>query len=150
MQLSEIGEIARLYWMEIPNHFSFVKLDAFVVMPNHVHGIIIIDVQTPNLGVSEIIEPKNEQLTGNETPRLGVSTVKTGGKNDEWKPGTLGVIINQYKRTCTINARRIHADFGWQSRFHDHIIRDGQEFDRISEYIQNNPKNWGKDKFYDS
>jgi len=81
---------------------------------------------------------------------LGVSTVKTGGKNDEWKPGTLGVIINQYKRTCTINARRIHADFGWQSRFHDHIIRDGQEFDRISEYIQNNPKNWGKDKFYDS
>ena len=43
MQLSEIGKIAQKYWHEIPKHFPFIKLDAFVVMPNHVHGIIIID-----------------------------------------------------------------------------------------------------------
>jgi REP element-mobilizing transposase RayT len=41
--LSEIGEMANKYWLEIPNHFPFVKLGAFVIMPNHVHGIVIID-----------------------------------------------------------------------------------------------------------
>ena len=130
MQLSEIGEIAHRYWIEIPNHFPFVKLDAFVVMPNHVHGILIIS------GNNAV-----------ETPKLGVST-KPGGKNPKWNPGNLGVILNQYKRICTINARKIHADYGWQSRFHDHIIRDNDEFERIRQYIINNPLNWKNDDFF--
>lgn len=128
MQLSETGKIAHKFWIEIPNHFPFVKLGEFVVMPNHVHGIVIID--------------KRE-----ETPNLGVSTsffksTKTGGKNEKWKPGTLGVIINQYKRICTINARKINPEFGWQSRFHDVIIRNDRAFHAISIYIVNNPKKW--------
>ena len=85
-------------WKEIPTHFPFVELGEFVVMPNHMHGIII---------------------------------------------------INQFKRICTIHARKIHADFGWQPRFHDHIIRNVESFQRISEYIQNNPVNWRTDKFHD-
>jgi putative transposase len=60
----------------------------------------------------------------------------------------LGVIINQYKRICTIHARKIDANFDWQSRFHDHIIRSDDAYQRISVYIQNNPKNWPDDKFY--
>jgi hypothetical protein len=66
----------------------------------------------------------------------------------KWKPNSLGVIINQYKRICTIHARQIHAGFGWQSRFHDHIIRDDASFKRISEYIVNNPAKWTGDKFF--
>ena len=81
-----------------------------------------------------------------ETPTLGVSTT-TGGKNEKWKPRTIGVIINQYKRIVTINARKINANFGWQSRFHDHIIRDDRSFQRIQKYIADNAMNWGKDKF---
>lgn len=83
---------------------------------------------------------------------MGVSTTtnatKIGGKNEKWKPNTIGSIINQYKRIVTINARLIHADFAWQSRFHDHIIRDTQSFETIQNYIANNPLNWEKDKFY--
>ena len=81
-----------------------------------------------------------------QTPNLGVSTT-IGGKNDKWKPGTIGVIVNQYKRICTINARKIDARFNWQPRFHDHIIRDAKSFERIQNYIASNPQNWKGDKF---
>lgn len=140
MKLNTIGQLAEQFWTEIPNHFPFVELGNFVVMPNHVHGILIIDrgewpiVQTPKLGVS----------TGPPPP----PSPSHGGKNDKWNPGTIGVIINQYKRMVTIHARKIHADFGWQSRFHDHIIRNAQSFETIQSYIETNPLNWEKDKFY--
>ena len=123
--LSPIGQLAQKYWAEIPNHFPFVKLGAFVVMPNHVHGIIIIDnpANTPNLGDISV-----------QTPKLGVCT-------------KLGTIINQYKRAVTIGARHINPVFAWQSRFHDHIIRDDRSFHNISNYINRNPQNWKGDKF---
>jgi len=90
-----------------------------------------------------------------ETPKLGVSIIpqsqpqpQTAAASQKWKPATLGVIINQYKRICTINARRIHADFAWQSRFHDHIIRNNESFEKIKSYIIENPLQWNDDKFY--
>ena len=145
MQLSEIGKIANQYWNEIPNHFPFVELGEFIVMPNHVHGIIIIDkhVETPKLGVSTI--PINEPITIVSASQNRQRTVTASGK---WNSETLGVILNQYKRICTIHARKIHADFAWQSRFHDHIIRNNESFQRISYYIANNPIKWEDDKFY--
>jgi REP element-mobilizing transposase RayT len=147
MQLNEMGQLAEKYWLEIPDHFPFVELGNFVVMPNHTHGIIIINKRDGGCvdtgGIDATVE----------TPKLGVSTEnrdKTGmgGKNEKWKPNTIGSIINQYKRIVTINARQIHADFAWQSRFHDHIIRDAQSFETIQNYIANNPLNWDKDKFH--
>jgi REP element-mobilizing transposase RayT len=125
MHLNETGQLAEKFWMEIPAHFPFVELGNFVVMPNHFHGILII----------------NESTTPPETIK------KNGGKNEKWKPNSIGSIINQFKRIVTINARKIHADFAWQSRFHDHIIRDNASFHRIQTYIANNPLNWNKDKF---
>ncbi|MFH1563895.1 MAG: hypothetical protein ABIF11_10860 [Nitrospirota bacterium] len=140
MILSGIGTIAEKYWYEIPTHFPFVDLGAFVVMPNHIHGIIIID-------------KSNEIMRDNysvETPNLGVSTddAAIDNKNDKWESGNLGVIINQYKRICTIHSRKIKPDFAWQSRFYDHIVRDDESYHRISEYIINNPLNWEKDDYY--
>ena len=81
------------------------------------------------------------------TSKLGVPT---GGKNEKWKPGILGVVINQYKRACTIDAWAICNDFRWQSNFHDHIIRNDLSFQRIADYIKDNPKNWKEDKFYNN
>ncbi|RXQ88490.1 transposase [Ancylomarina salipaludis] len=142
MQLSDIGHLAHKYWSEIPNHFPFVELDVFVVMPNHVHGIVIIN--KPN------DECHDERYV--ETSNLGVSTLgvsATRMASNAWQPGSLGVIINQYKRICTINARKIHADFAWQSRYYDHIIRNDESLCRIRNYIKNNPLKWMKDKFYE-
>ncbi|HEX2967506.1 MAG TPA: transposase [Bacteroidales bacterium] len=139
MELSETGLIAEKYWIEIPQHFPFVQLDAFIIMPDHVHGIIIIDksIDPPDLGGSIVETPK---LGGSivETPKLGVSTMNI----NKWQSGTLGVIINQYKRICTINARLIEPGFSWQSRFYDIIIRDERSFSKIKQYIHNNPLKW--------
>jgi putative transposase len=153
MMLSEIGKITEQFWGEIPNHFPFVHLDEWVIMPNHVHGIIVIDktmatqpvesVETPNLGVSTTAMAATTKMTPNlgngvvQTPNLGVST--------DWKPGNIGVIINQYKRICTIQSRKTNPKFAWQPRFHDHIIRNHDELIRIRKYIVNNPMNWDND-----
>ena len=117
-----IGTIAFNFWAEIPQHYPHVILDTFVVMPNHIHGIIIID------------------------------------KNDlkEWQPnqfgpqkGTLSNIIGSYKAAVKRQANLQNIAFAWQGRYHDRVIRDAGEFDRIQEYIWNNPHRWQeKDKKY--
>ena len=144
MNLTEIGEIAQKFWQTIPEHFSFVELDEFVVMPNHVHGLL------------RIKKPYKEQVVIVEPPNLGVSTshqtntpgTTSGGRNPKWKPGTLVVIINQYKQICTINARKIDKDFGWQERFFDHIISNRGSYSKIKNYIRNNPLTWENDKLF--
>ena len=154
MHLSETGNIAQKFWIEIPNHFPFARLGEFIIMPDHMRGIIIIDkiddrqiavTETPNLGVSSVPGIPNpvgapENIQNFENPMPPKS--KSGGKNEQWKPGTLGVIINQYKRICTINARKTHRNFAWQPRFHDIIIRNDRAFKTISNYIINNPNKW--------
>jgi len=114
MILNEFGKIANDFWKEIPLHFSNAILDEYIVMPNHVHGIIIL---------------------------IEISLLDTKTK----KPQPLGVIINQFKRACTIEIRKYNFSFGWQSRFHDHIIRNEESLNRIRQYIINNPKNWKSD-----
>jgi len=138
MQLSEIGRLAEKFWWSIPEHFPFVQLDVFVVMPNHIHGILMID--KPNDGqdadgiyATHATEPK--------TP--GELRFRNQGKE------TLSSIIGSFKSVVTKHAHRIHADFEWQERFHDHIIRDTEEYGKIANYIENNVDNWQNDKFYD-
>ncbi len=63
------------------------------------------------------------------------------------KSGSVSTIIRSYKSAVTKYARAIHADFEWQTRFHDHIIHDAGSFERIQTYIENNPLNWKEDKF---
>ena len=86
-------------------------------------------------------------LFGNvETPKLGVST---GDNPDIKNTPNIGIIINQYKRICTIRIRTSNPGISvWQPRFHDHIIRDENELNRIRQYIINNPVNWGTDDNY--
>lgn len=108
-------------------------LKEWIIIPNHVHGIIY------------IVDPPNSADV--ETPKLGVST---GGRKANWKSGNLGVMINQYKRACTINIRKKIPEFSWQSRFYDRIIRNHDELNRIEYYIKNNPINWLKDDLHDN
>jgi putative transposase len=64
------------------------------------------------------------------------------------KSNTISTIVRSYKSAVTKHANRLGLENGWQSRFHDHIIRNDAEFQRISDYIINNPNNWTDDKFY--
>lgn len=124
-------------------------------MPNHVHGILVIDkmndgnnmVRTPKLGVPTGVptDIPTDAPAGGTINTTDIINHRTESASQKWKPQSIGVIINQYKRKCTIDAWKINPIFAWQSRFHDHIIRNEHEFQRIREYILNNPKNWEMD-----
>jgi putative transposase len=145
MVLSAIGQIAHQCWMEIPEHFPILKLDSFIVMPNHVHGIIIIDKpendSNKDTNVGSNVETQNfaslQQQTGTKTEN------KFGPQSQN-----LASIIRGFKIGVTKNARIIQPDFAWQSRYHDHIIRNDESYHTISDYIINNPAKWTDDKFY--
>ncbi len=143
MQLSKIGTIANNCWHEIPKHFPFVKLGAFVIMPNHVHGIVIIDksVQTQNIA-SPQQNNVSPQLQKNITPPK-MSKNKFGPQSQN-----LASIIRGFKIGVTKQGRQINPDFAWQSSYHEHIIRNEKSFHNISEYIVNNALNWKGDKFF--
>ena len=133
MQLSEIGKIVQKYWLEIPDHFSFIVLDNFIIMPNHVHGIVVID-----------------NANNVETRQCLVSTsgMKTINRFQNQGKHTISSIIGAYKSICTKTINKIQNKifFGWQSSFYDHIIRSENELSRIREYIVNNPIKWDSDR----
>ena len=148
MQLSHVGVIADLCWYEIKNHAKNVELGEFVVMPNHVHGILILNGGGAENDVGKMQNEKThafslQQNTQPPEPKsIGQQRFQNQGKN------TISSIIGGYKSAVTKHAHRLGFDFDWQALFHDHIIRDDKSFQTISEYIKNNPKNWSDDKFY--
>jgi REP element-mobilizing transposase RayT len=144
---SELGQLAEKYWYEIPNQFPFVKLGAFVVMPNHIHGIVIIDKQdeSDESGVLDLSDDIQTRLIVSQQQQQ-----QTGGITGNFNPmlnENLPRIIRWYKGRCAFEMRKIKPGFKWQSRYHEHIIRNGEEYQRINDYIENNPLNWPNDKF---
>jgi REP element-mobilizing transposase RayT len=147
MQLSEIGRVAHDCWMQIPAHFPFVALDAFVVMPNHVHGIIIIDKSDNDADANcrDAINRVSTSPSPTASPAGGV----TGDKNPMLH-SNLSRILRWYKGRVAFESRQISAGFAWQTRFHDRVIRDYAEHARIAQYINTNIQNWKNDELYES
>jgi putative transposase len=114
MYLNLYGESASDCWRAIPKHYLDVELDAFVVMPNHVHGILFLHTDSKKF-----------------------QTV-------------LGRVINAYKGTVTAQIRQKNDSeiVVWQGRYHDHIIRNEADLNRIREYVMHNPALWTEDIFY--
>lgn len=151
MYLSDLGQLANKYWLEIENKFPFVVLDHFVVMPNHVHGIIHIDKPLFD-GRDAIYRVSNSADNPDAINR--VSTVRkiggVTGSNNPMLHENLSRFMNWYKGRCTFEMRKIYTKFSWQPRFHEHIIRNEEAYLKIVEYIQNNPRKWQEDKYYAS
>ncbi len=184
MCLSDVGSVTHNYWLDILQHFPFVELHDFVVMPNHVHGVIFIgddnnsdncdivetrhgaspynvpnhtkikyDNNNTNNGGGKIVGVKletiNTQVGGKPETRHGASLQANQNEFGPLQKKSLQLVLNQYKgavkRWCNKNNR---VYFIWQPRFHDHLIRNEYEMNRIQEYIKNNPSNWEKDIFY--
>ncbi len=141
MHLSEIGKFVETEWLKTFEMRPDMNLQMgeFVVMPNHFHAIIIIGENEYNM--KHRMQCRDAMLCVSTTNEQ-INKFAPQSKN-------LASIIRGFKSAVTINARKIHTDFAWQSRFHDHIIRNDDSFQRISEYIRNNPVNWTVDKFYD-
>jgi len=124
-----VRQVADSCWTELPRHFPSVSLDEWVIMPNHVHGIIM--------------------LEGCRGVQLNAPTTAPFGKLSTSSPrsGTLSVIIRTYKAAVTTQARALGCrEFGWQRNYYEHIVRDDDELVRIREYIRNNPLEWDSDE----
>jgi len=122
IELTEVGEIASKYWVEIPEHFASVQMNEFVVMPNHLHAVVKIN----HVGVQNF-EPLQHKYQ---------HTISK----------SVGSIIRAYKSTvshwCKANG---HDYFRWQRNFYEHVIRNEDDLDEIREYIVNNPLKWDLD-----
>lgn len=152
MHLSEIGKIVEQEWQissEIRPDMN-LELGEFKVMPNHFHAIIIIGKNKYN---------HNDDGGGGRDAMHCVSTIVNTNTNDNINQNTknkfgpqsknLASIMRGFKSAVTKDVRLINPAFGWQSRYHDHIIRNEAEYQRIVRYIINNPSNWKEDIFFD-
>lgn len=131
MVLNDAGRMATKCWNEIPLHFPDITLDAFVVMPNHVHGILVI---TDTVGAKNTVGAKKfSPLQSDQRPH-GTSK-------------TIGSIIRGFKIGITKWMRtHTHVHDVWQRNYYEHIIRNDDELNRIREYIINNPAKWDLDR----
>jgi REP element-mobilizing transposase RayT len=158
MQLSEIGKIATMEWFKTPSLRldMNLELDKFIVMPNHIHGIVMIgenQYNTPKhngthceltqcrdaLQCVSTNDAKHCKLTQRRDAMHCVSTFGPQTKN-------LASIIRGFKIAVTTYARKHNIDFEWQERFYDRIIRNQKGLDYVREYIFNNPQNWNNDE----
>jgi putative transposase len=126
MQLNQIGKTVAHCWEDIANHFENVELDEFIVMPNHLHGIIII---TEGRDLIDQIPTTEQNFPLMKNPKQ-----------------TLGKIIRYFKaRAAKLIHDNGHSEFQWQSRYYDRIIRNESELTNIRDYIINNPLKWSSD-----
>ncbi len=123
MILNDAGHVVRQCWLDIPDHFSNMELDEFVVMPNHVHGIIA------------IVDTKHFSRPTNDTSRPHGTSKTIGSAIRGFKIG-----VTKWMRNNT----GVHDV--WQRNYYERIIRDHDEFENIREYISRNPAKWEFDR----
>lgn len=155
MQLSELGKLAEKFWIEIPLHFPFVDLGNFVIMPDHLHGMLIIKNISDTLSIripsNKETFPSNSNvldinIVNNEGPfqKINACPRKAFMSSISPKYGSISSIIRSYKSAVSKYAHKIDAEFSWQSNYHDYVVLTKKAFDNMQEYTRNNPQNWKK------
>ncbi len=163
MILSDEGKNVQKCWYEIPNHYPNVELDAFVIMPNHIHGIIIIKysdniVEANNN--SPFIEGANDHSPQRfpdspqrfpDSPQRFPDSPQRFPDSPQRPRGTsktVGAIVRGFKIGVTKLLREKYKEDIWQRNYYEHIVRTEADLNRIRKYINNNPMNWKGDRFH--
>ncbi len=139
MVLNDLGQIAHQQWLHLPGRFNHVELDAFVVMPNHFHGIVIID---PPVHVGAGLAPARD---------IQPHQPHTGQPRGLPLQKTLGDIVGAYKSLVSMGCLKIYQSRNetmgkiWQRNYYEHIIRDEKSYLEIAQYIFDNPAHWETD-----
>ena len=178
MCLDPYGHVVDTYWSRIPRHFPHVTLDAWVVMPNHVHGIIVITdppaagadasspvderggcrgeaiPESPSVTMRDL-EPAPPCISAGQT---GIASPLQRRQQQQQPPrphgapsGSLGAIVGNFKSITTRRINRMrHTPGGqvWQRNYWEHIIRNQAAYERIQQYIENNPALWEEDQLH--
>ncbi|QBC42895.1 transposase [Iodobacter fluviatilis] len=133
MLLSLVGECVCAAYHDLPKRFPNISLDAFTIMPNHLHGILVITpVGAPLAAPLSTIAPITSKVAASSAP-------------------TVGEIMRAFKSLSAIAANRLLNRVGqpfWQRNYWEHVIRDENELNALREYIHHNPQQWEQDKLY--
>ena len=157
VRLNDFGAIVRDCWDAIPYHFKHVSLDEYVIMPNHVHGILIINDVNSSVGAQhaapdvDFLQPDTHTRAQHAAPLQGKSVRRIGATPNNVTPGSLGAVIRSFKSATTkrINALRDNAGCPvWQRNYYEHVIRNEGDLHAIREYIACNPAQWSLDENY--
>ena len=144
MYINDYGSIVQKWWDEIPIHFPNVELGMFVIMPNHIHGIIFITAERRGEVLSPRDNPNNNNLDKNVD-----GTSNQGGKTPPLHNPTLGQIVAYFKYQSTKEMNRIETENAitkfWQRNYYEHIIRDEKDLQNKTDYIEANPMLWDED-----
>ena len=148
MILNEYGQIAFDEWMKLIERFSNFELDVFQIMPNHVHGIIRVGA---TLAVAQNDDDIGDDIGGNIGDNIGGNIRATARvvPTDIGMPGIVGAYKSLVVNGCLKIYKSKNKIMGklWQRNYYEHIIRNEQSYQRISEYIINNPSKWKEDTF---
>jgi REP element-mobilizing transposase RayT len=158
MHLNEYGQIAYDEWIKLPERFPHFELDVFQIMPNHMHGIIVLN--DVGAGLAPALLPPaqiDDMIIGRPqgpapTPTANIDETHKG--RPQGPAPTVGDIVGAYKSLvangCLTIFKKNNEKMGklWQRDYYEHIIRDDHSYHTISNYIINNPAKWRDDKFY--
>ncbi|MDP1764729.1 MAG: hypothetical protein Q8L07_12680 [Sediminibacterium sp.] len=145
--MNEFGMVAFNEWAKLPKRFTNCELDVFQIMPNHMHGIIVLN----NVGAGFTPAQNDNVQNDKRQPQMGQPQGLPLRGDDN--PATIGDIVGAYKSLVTnacidiCNLKNIRLGKLWQRNYYEHIIRNEQSYQTISEYIINNPAKWYDDKF---
>jgi putative transposase len=145
IQLSNLGQIAFKCWKELEDHFKDIEIDEFIVMPNHVHGILHLLPDERFDDISGKLDDSISNLNVGKRHAFSLRNANVVKRMHERLPN----IIGSYKSSVTRIIRQDlnNYDFSWQTSYHDRIIRDEHEMSLIRQYIHNNSINWHKDNY---
>ncbi|OGT77378.1 MAG: hypothetical protein A3G71_03180 [Gammaproteobacteria bacterium RIFCSPLOWO2_12_FULL_38_14] len=131
MKLNAAGTMVQHAWVDLKNKFNNIEIDAYIVMPNHLHGIIIIPNNDP-VGATLVVAHIDDTHKPSQTIGNIIGAFKS-------------ITTNKYIREVRNNNFAPFDKILWQRNYYEHIIRNDEAFYKIREYIFNNPSNWGKD-----
>ena len=145
MLLSEQGNMVKKFWFDLPNNYKNCKLDEFIIMPDHFHGIVVIENN------DQLSQDSVETIHELSLQKCAQSTDVSGGRDEVIKRRKmlLPKIIGRFKMQSAKDINILQNTPGkpfWQSRYYDRIIWDDKSLNNIQEYIKNNPFNWEADR----
>ena len=154
IMLAPLGHIVESLWNLIPQRFKGVDLDVFVVMPNHIHGVIVLSGEGRGEALAGSVFRLNHEETANASPLYPLRTdnppsIRRNPRGTQ--RGSLGAIIQNFKSVSTRKVNQLRGTPGtslWQRNYYEHIIRNMNELDRIRHYIVDNPLRWECDKYH--
>lgn len=164
MHLNLVGATVKAVWESLPLHFPLIELDAFVVMPNHIHGIIFISDNPGNCNPNRSNNRNNNRILDcrgeafvpgcNNTPGSSYTNASPSPEyNNTPSPrgtqsGSIGAILQNLKSVATRRVNRITRNSGtlWQRNYHEEIIRNQKALENIRRYIVENPLSWDEDE----